>query len=128
MTHTIIFSTACIGLALITLVWLVLLCIPRPSDWFLFLGPIGTFCAAIPILAAWLPDTFEPLWLMIQLTFLFWLMSFVLIGLAILFAFVLKTSRRNRIITLICAGLGFLLNASAMLVFLWEATTSAGGV
>lgn len=125
---TFIFAAACIGLALITLVWCVLLFAPRRGEWILLLGPAGTLSAAVPILGAWMPKTFQPLWHVVQLTCAFWLSSFVLIGLAILFAFLLKASKRDRIVALICGGLGLLLNAAALLAFMWEATVSPGGV
>ena len=128
MAYSFIFGTACIGLTLVTLVWAVLLFIPRPGQLLLFFGPAGTLSAAIPILGAWMPTTFEPLWLVIQATCMFWLMSFLLIGLAILFAFVLQTTRHDKVVAVACGGTGLLLNAAALLAFMWAATVSPGGV
>jgi len=128
MAYPIIFGTACIGLVVTTIVWCALLFKSHRGHRHLLIGPAGTLCASIPILAAWMPETFQPLWIVIQLTFLFWLMSFVLIGLSLNFAFVLKTSRRERIVAVVCGGAGLLLNATAFLTFMWYATTSPGGV
>lgn len=128
MGYTIIFATACIGLVLVTPVWAVLLIRARAFTVPHLLGPIGTLCAAVPILGAWMPEAFQPLWIAIQLTCAFWLMSFVMIGLAVLLALVLETPRRVRVIAAVCGGLGLLFNAAALGAFMWYATVSPGGV
>ncbi|MFN3167688.1 MAG: hypothetical protein ACE37H_11560 [Phycisphaeraceae bacterium] len=128
MTHPILFGTACVGLVLVTIAWFVLLFLPKRAPLPVLLGPAGTLCASLPILGAWMPETFQPLWLVIQATCLFWLLSFVLIALGLVFAFTLGASRRQRLASAVYGGLGLLFNAAALLIFLWDATVSAGGV
>ena len=128
MAYSILFGVACIGLVLTTIVWSAMLFIPRRDNLLMLFGHVGTLCASIHILGAWLPDTFEPLWLVVQLTFMAWLMSFVLIGLPILLVFVLRGPRRERVTAIVFGSIGLLLNGVAMLAFLWNATVSPGGV
>jgi hypothetical protein len=75
-----------------------------------------------------MPETFQPMWLVIQATCLFWLMSFVLIVLGLVFAFTLATHPRRRVASAVCAGLGLLFNSAALLAFMWYATVAPGGV
>jgi len=128
MGYPILFAVACIGLTLVTLAWFALLFKPNRAPLPLLLGPAGTFCAAVPTLGAWLPETFAPLWIAVQATCMVWLMSFVLIVLGLVFAYTLGATKRHRVASLVCGGLGLLFNATALLAFLWEATVSPGGV
>jgi len=128
LDYTILFATSCIGLLVVTLVWLGLLYKPKRSTVPLLIGPVGTLSAAIPILGVWMPETFQAIWLVHQATFSFWLMSFVLIVLAVIFALVLQPPKRERTASIICGTLGFILNAAAFLAFMIYATVSPGGV
>ena len=124
-----IFDVSCIGLFIITVIWLALLIIMmRQKSLPMLLGPAGTLMAAIPILGAWFPDALQPLWTVVQLTCLFWLMSFVLIGVAMIFAFIQQVPKSVRLASMICGSMGLLLNAFALLAFMWDATVSPGGV
>ena len=128
MTYPLIFGISCVGLVTITIAWLALIIKHKHSTFPQVLGPVGTLIASIPILGAWMPDVFQPLWIVVQLTCMVWLTSFVLIGLAVIFAFTLNAPKRVWITAIICGGTGFMLNAIALLAFMWYATTSPGGV
>lgn len=128
MAYPIIFGSASIGLMLITLVWSALIFLPHRGHPAQLLGPIGTLAAAVSILGLWVPRTTTLIWFDTRLTFQFWLMTFMLIGLALLLAFVLRTTHRDRILAAVCGGAGLLLNAAAFFTFMAYATLSPGGV
>lgn len=128
MGYTIIFATACIGLVLTAAVWAGWLVKIKRTSAAQLIGPAGALCASIPILGAWMPETFQPMWLVVQATCAFWLLSFLLIGLAVLFAFTLDADKRVRIAAVVCGGAAFLFNGTALLAFLWYATVAPGGV
>lgn len=128
MDYPILLGTACVGLVLISFAWCGLLLQTKRGILPLLLGPAGTLIAAIPILGVWMPGTFQPIWHVVQVTFSLWLLSFALIVVAMVCAFGVEATKRERIAAVVCGGPGFLLNAAAFLPFLAYATTSAGGV
>lgn len=128
MSYPLIFGTACVGLIVITVVWLALLIKPNRNTAPILLGPAGTLTAAAPNLGVLKHEAFVPILHLPQLTCSLWMTSFVMIALAVAFAFVRDTTRRDRVAAAVCGGLGFLLNATGFLAFMWYATTSAGGV
>lgn len=120
-----IFAVVCVGMAVLATIWL-LLALAGSLKWSNYVGVGGAAVAAIIVAGIWFIEYLPWIWMSPQLAMMSWLSSFVLIGIGGIFAFGERGAWKWS--TAIVAFLALAFNACALLVFLWIATVSAGGV
>jgi cytochrome bd-type quinol oxidase subunit 1 len=91
-----------------------------------FMGLIGAWVATVILAALWQVEAVPWVANFITMVLLAWLGAIALLFIAIVLTWVAKEPGRGPL--LCCAGLSFVVNLAAGLVFLWLATVSPGGV
>ena len=87
---------------------------------------IGAAMAAVVVGGTWQVEQFPWVWMINPITMQVWLASFALILVGTILAF--SQPRSVRWLLAGCGALCLALNAAALMVFLWAATVSGGGV